>query len=1033
MKVKIAVILCLFIGIINSVGIYLLNTLPEKRVVKAQEGVLSLEEWNMGEKGNIILGGEWEFYPGIIITPEQGKDVFAEYSDQRRMTVILNKHYEEIAAGLPIDKGTFRMVIQLGEDGLYGINARGLQRSTAIYMNGTRVCNNGAKKQKGSDDSYLYLSPEGIGQSKDRKIELVIQFHGVGPGQEKIPPMDFGRADSIMRLHDLYIGIDALMFAGFFVLGILFLWSYFYNKKQKYGLFLSLFLLLQSLHTLTESERLFFLIMPPPRNMPLFYRFQVQLVYLSVFFLMMAVYYLLRAYVAKRMVIFFSILLLVIGPLFLWGLFGISRIYGMTLQHHKLIIIVILISANFYILWVMVKSLIKGVEGAEYVMIFTAALLYYALTQTLNFLFGINIQKIPAFLFLIMVICMTLYINYRLQVTLTQVDHLSYQLMQKDRDKDQLLARTSWEMKKLVNDTITISEELLAEAESPAALIRKEELLKVNLESWHIDSILEELMETFGEQPKNMECFPEPVDEAGFTELLDEVNLLLPIRGSVDMKRQLPEEFPVFLADRRKLKEILYYLLHNAVKFTHWGEIEIRIEAAWEKAHITVRDTGIGIDRVQLNAIFTAFYQGKNREEESEGLGLGLTIVKKLVELQGGEIWVVSEPGKGSAFTFSLPLAEKEQETIARGGSLTVEEGGVAASALKKRKPIQKEQNKPLVSGKEVILAVEGVLSAQEEPGRLAETLGYPVETVESGGEALEYIKRNPVDLVLTDLILSDMSGYELCQELRETYNISELPIIILDEKGRAKDMQRSFQSGASDFLMKPVVPEELKARIEARLLAKKSAEGAVMKELKNLHAQIMPHFLYNTLNTIIGLSYKDTEKTCEALQHLSTYFRAKLDFSSYNSFVPLDREIELMKAYLAIEKMRYNDRLEVIYDIDESIHFMIPTLTLQPLVENAVQHGITGKNNKVTIRSSIQRDTDGGYIIKISDNGPGIPEEKQQELLTGEYHRIGFSNVVKKVRLLRSSGIWLESSESSGTCITIYISKEYQYRDPEI
>lgn len=1041
MRVKIAIIICILIGIVNAAGLYLLNTFPEKKVLEAENGILSLEELDMVKKRSIILGGEWEFYPNIIINPQQGQDVFAEYSDQRILVGSPNKAHQEIAPGLYLDKGTFRLRIQLREDSLYGINARDFQNIAVIYMNGIRVCNNSEVKQKEEGIGQFFQPPEGFGRSENRQLELVIQLSGIKFEGQWIPSIEFGTADRIMKIRDLTICTDAFMISGFFIFGILFLWNYFFNRKLKYGLFFSLFLLLQALYTSGNGKRLLLLIVPPPKNILLFYEGQIQLIYLSTFCFMMAVYYLLRPYMSKRIVILLSILLLLIGPVFNWELFGISEIPGMTLQHHKLIISAIVIVCDGYILWTMSKSLIKGVEGTEYVMVFSSTFMYYVLTLIFEFLFGINIEKISTFLFLIMVISITLYINYRFQLTFSQVDRLSRQLLLKDQERDQFLARTSWELKKPIDDILNITEELLLETELPAGqhhknkeILKKQEILKINMEGWQINSILEELLETYGEQPENTEFFPEPMDGAGFTELLGELELLLPRNDLLDMRRQIPEQFPIFLADRNKLREILYYLLHNAIKFTSRGEITVRVEAVGDLVHITVKDTGIGMNHAQLNTIFTAFYQEKR--QEAEGLGLGLTIARKLIKLQGGEIWAASEPGKGTAFTFTLPLAESAQIRGDQTGNPAIESSGERAAVPEHRRrllAVQGGRQRATMPGREVILVVEGVVRTEGEADRFKAALNYPVTAVGSGTQALEYAENNQVDLVLTDLLLSDMSGYELCQKLREEYNISELPVIILDDTGQAKDMQRSFQSGASDFLSRPISWEELSARIEARLSAKKSVEGAVMKELKNLHAQIMPHFLYNTLNTIIGLSYKDTEKACEALQHLSTYFRAKLDFSGYHSFVPLDRELELMRAYLAIEKMRYNERLEVIYDIDETIYFMLPALTLQPLVENAVQHGITDNHTKVTIQISIQKDLDRGYIIKVSDNGPGIPEKKQQELLLGDYHRIGFSNVLKKVRLLKGSGLWLDSNGNSGTCITIYISREYQYGTLEV
>lgn len=122
----------------------------------------------------------------------------------------------------------------------------------------------------------------------------------------------------------------------------------------------------------------------------------------------------------------------------------------------------------------------------------------------------------------------------------------------------------------------------------------------------------------------------------------------------------------------------------------------------------------------------------------------------------------------------------------------------------------------------------------------------------------------------------------------------------------------QSFQEGATDFLQRPINLEELQVRIKSLLLMKASSQEALENELKFLSTQITPHFLYNTFNTIIGLSYKGEEKTREALHHLSTYFRAKLDFQGQNNLIPLENEIELVQAYPPIEKMRFGNRLNI-------------------------------------------------------------------------------------------------------------------------
>jgi sensor histidine kinase YesM len=253
---------------------------------------------------------------------------------------------------------------------------------------------------------------------------------------------------------------------------------------------------------------------------------------------------------------------------------------------------------------------------------------------------------------------------------------------------------------------------------------------------------------------------------------------------------------------------------------------------------------------------------------------------------------------------------------------------------------------------------------------------GYTVIAVDNGFDAVDYVKTNQVDCMLIDLMMNGMSGYELCKRVRKHYDMLELPIIVLTAIMKHSDLLLTLQVGANDYLQKPVSMDELFIRIESLLAVKQSSIDAIEVEMKYLFSQVTPHFVYNTLNTIIGMSYTDMDNTREALYCLATYFRAKLNVHYRNSFVSIEEEIDLVKAYLYIEKIRFGDRLTIKYDIDESIALMIPALSLQPLVENAVFHGISKKPEGGTIEVSVQRE--GQFIrIKIYDNGVGIPEGK--------------------------------------------------------
>lgn len=198
----------------------------------------------------------------------------------------------------------------------------------------------------------------------------------------------------------------------------------------------------------------------------------------------------------------------------------------------------------------------------------------------------------------------------------------------------------------------------------------------------------------------------------------------------------------------------------------------------------------------------------------------------------------------------------------------------------------------------------------------------------------------------------------------------------------------------------------------------KESVREGLTKEFQYFYSQISPHFLYNTINTIIGLSYKDVKKARKALTNLAIYFRGKLEVYKEETLISLESELELVTAYLEIEEMRHEDRLKVEIDIDEDINTMIPPLTLQPLVENSIRHGIMPKGEgSVKI---LAKNQEGLVIIRVEDDGVGISVDKQKKLLSEKNDRLGFKNVMNKIKIVKGANLQLDSKEGSGTRITI-------------
>jgi len=236
-------------------------------------------------------------------------------------------------------------------------------------------------------------------------------------------------------------------------------------------------------------------------------------------------------------------------------------------------------------------------------------------------------------------------------------------------------------------------------------------------------------------------------------------------------------------ADRVRFKQILYNLLSNAVKFTPKdGRIEISAQPAGEMVSISVADTGIGIRPEDQLVIFQEFRQVENPAGTAqEGTGLGLAITRRLVERQGGTITVRSEIGKGSCFTFTLPVAS-------------------AAPVVPKPKTAPAPPAVPLLR-KPLILVVDDDPSARELLATYLES-DYRVAMAESGTEALEQAGQLRPDAITLDILMGSGNGFETLVALRKSPATAEIPIIILsiiDQK------QVGFALGATDYLVKPI------------------------------------------------------------------------------------------------------------------------------------------------------------------------------------------------------------------------------------
>lgn len=193
-------------------------------------------------------------------------------------------------------------------------------------------------------------------------------------------------------------------------------------------------------------------------------------------------------------------------------------------------------------------------------------------------------------------------------------------------------------------------------------------------------------------------------------------------------------------------------------------------------------------------------------------------------------------------------------------------------------------------------------------------------------------------------------------------------------------------------------------------------------REMYELRVQIMlsqikPHFIYNTLTTIKYLCRKDPQQASETIDEFATYLRGNLDSLTTEQMIPFEKELEHVRNYLAIEKKRFGSKVRVQYDIQEE-DFLIPALSMQPLVENAVKHGVTKKVEGGTIKISVEKQN-GNYYITIEDDGPGYDVTKKKE--DGRAH-IGVMNTENRIKAMCGGELHISSAPGYGTKAMIRI-----------
>ncbi|WP_256223802.1 ATP-binding protein [Paenibacillus sp. 1_12] len=991
------------------------------------QGQLDLQSWDFAKERPLTLDGQWTFYPYMLLQQEADhKLVWSDKGDFVQVPGNWQSHfsnfptYEDSAYGY----GSYRLLIEVSPDSKqnYGLRIPSVNSASRLFVNGQLL--GGSGHVSSNKEQYVAQNiPYSVSFTADQgKIDIVLEVANYdNPVKGGITQsIRFGSSQAVNNETWFSMSMQVILISVLLIHGIYAGLLYLIGTRQKALIYFFLLNSFSILLTLVNDDKLLL------QWVDLSFEWYLKLTYISfsgsAALLLFFIRHLLPEYVEIKLLRWLSNLYILFITIILFLPIPYIHLLGLVYLMMFLLTFFIVPTLTF-------RSAVKGDEDAIFLLLGAIAISVNVVWSCIKSMEWFPLGFYPIDFIITFFAFASIWFKRHFRIT-AESAKLFGKLQKADKQKDDFLANTSHELRNPLHGILSIAQVVLDNDKDSMSRKNAENMELLISIGRRMTFLLNDLQDLTRLKEKGISLLrtslPIQALASGIFDMLRFVKEGKPIR----FVNNIPETFPHVLADENRLIQILFNLLHNALKFTNEGSITIQSELKNGMAYILVTDTGIGMNEETLQRIFQPYEQGSlDTASISGGIGLGLSICKQLVELHGGTLEVSSVPGRGSIFTFTLELADpsllQEEPTITdpaaklnRVSALTTESFVAAASDPSR---ISVTKNNVSVQDRPQILAVD------DDPVNLMilkEVLpyeAYDIVTAASAAEALTLLDTQEWDLIIADVMMPQMSGYELTQSIRDRFSLSELPILLLTARNRSEDIEIGFLAGANDYVTKPMDVKELLSRVRALTALKKSVRDQLRIEAAYLQAQIQPHFLFNTLNSIAALSDIDTNRMRAMLETFGNYLRASFNSHNLDRLVPLARELDLVRSYLYIEKERFEERLQIIWEVDEDLTLLIPPLSIQPLVENAVRHGALMRSEGGTVTLQIIEHAE-HVEISIIDNGVGIDDNTLKQILDSTSTiraGIGVRNTDRRLKQIYGKGLRIQTKLGQGTTVT--------------